>query len=145
MSPDASWTITPGPIVLLTAVLVIYVVRWRRVGGSTNRLLLWVGGVLTVAIALISPVDALGEQLMTMHMVQHLLLLDIAPILFLLGLTRVILRPVTRRMLAVERRLGPFGHPVFAIFAYVGICGSGTSRRCTRRRSRTRSSTSSST
>ena len=58
---------------------------------------------------------------MTMHMVQHLLLLDIAPILFLLGLTRVLLRPVTRRMLAIERRLGPFGHPVFAIVAYVGI------------------------
>ena len=121
MSPDASWTITPGPIVLLTAVLMIYVLRWRRVGGSVNRLLLWIGGVVTVAVALISPVDALGEQLMTMHMVQHLLLLDIAPILFLLGLTRVILRPITRRMLAIERRLGPFGHPIFAIFAYVGI------------------------
>ena len=121
MSPDASWTIAPGPIVLLTAVLVLYVLRWRRVGGSVNRLLLWIGGVATVAAALLSPVDALGEQLMTMHMAQHLLLLDIAPILFLLGLTKVILRPVTRRMLAIERRLGPFGHPVFAIFAYTAI------------------------
>ena len=121
MSPDASWTISPGPIILLTGVLALYVVRWRRAGGSVNRLLLWVGGVVTVAAALISPIDALGEQLMTMHMVQHLLLLDIAPILFLLGLTRVILRPVTRRMLAIERRLGPLGHPVFAIVAYTGI------------------------
>lgn len=121
MSPDASWTITPGPIVLLTAVLVVYAVRWRRAGGSTNRLLLWVAGVVAVAIALVSPVDALGEQLMTMHMVQHLLLLDVAPILFLLGLTRVILRPATRRLMTVERRLGFIGHPVFAVFAYTAI------------------------
>ena len=31
-----------------------------------------------------------------MHMVQHILLLDIVPILCILGLTRVLLRPVTR-------------------------------------------------
>jgi len=29
-----------------------------------------------------------------MHMVQHILLLDIAPILCILGLTRVLLRPI---------------------------------------------------
>ena len=59
-----------------------------------------------VLVALVSPVDRLAEQLFFMHMVQHLLLLDLAPILVLLGLTRVILRPLTRRLMRLERRPG---------------------------------------
>jgi len=54
-------------------------------------------------------------------MVQHLLLLDVASILLILGLTRVILRPVTRYLEPAERRAGVLGHPVTAIVAYVGI------------------------
>ena len=52
-----------------------------------------------------------------MHMLQHLLLLDIAPILCILGLTKVILRPATRRLLPFERSW--VGHPVFAVVLYV--------------------------
>jgi putative membrane protein len=55
-----------------------------------------------------------------MHMVQHLLLLDAGPILLILGLTKMILRPVTRRLQVVERKAGPLGHPAFAVAAYVG-------------------------
>jgi cytochrome c oxidase assembly factor CtaG len=54
-----------------------------------------------------------------MHMVQHLLLLDVAAILIILGLSRKILRPVTRRMLGVEQRSGVLATPVFAITFYV--------------------------
>ena len=54
-----------------------------------------------------------------MHMVQHLLLLDLAPILVLLGLTKVLLRPLTRRLVRIERRAGLLAHPVFAIVLYV--------------------------
>jgi cytochrome c oxidase assembly factor CtaG len=69
--------------------------------------------------ALVSPVDRLGEQVLVMHMVQHLLLLDVAPILGLLGLTRVLLRPVTRHAMRLEREAGPLAHPVFAALLYV--------------------------
>ena len=58
---------------------------------------------------------------MVMHMVQHVLLLDIAPILMILGLTKVLLRPVTRRLQTVERRAGWLAHPAFAVVAYVGF------------------------
>ena len=99
-----------------------------------------------VLVALVSPVDRLAEQLFFMHMTQHLLLLDLAPILVLLGLTKVILRPATRRLVRLEHAAGPLAHPVFAIGAVRRrSCGSGTSRRCTTRRSSTRSSTCSST
>jgi cytochrome c oxidase assembly factor CtaG len=53
-------------------------------------------------------------------MVQHLLIADLAPICLTLGLTKWILRPITRRIRRVERAAGPFGHPVFGVVAYVG-------------------------
>jgi cytochrome c oxidase assembly factor CtaG len=48
-------------------------------------------------------------------------LLDIAPILLILGLTKVLLRPVTRRVQAIERRAGFLAHPAFAVIAYAGV------------------------
>jgi putative membrane protein len=119
-SPDASWTLQPGAIVLVAAVTVIYVRRWRAVDASPARLASFLGGIALVLVALVSPVDRLADQLFFMHMVQHLLLLDLAPILVLLGLTRVLLRPLTRRLMGVERAAGPLAHPVFAIVLYVG-------------------------
>jgi putative membrane protein len=119
VSPDASWSISPGPIVLLTAATVLYVVRWRAVGESPWRLVLFLSGIAMTAAALVSPIDTLGEQLFLMHMVQHLMLLDLAPILIILSFTKKLLRPATKRMLGVERRAGFFAGPVFAITAYV--------------------------
>lgn len=98
-----------------------YVRRWRQVRASPGRLASFLAGMGLVLVALVSPVDRLAEQLFFMHMVQHLLLLDLVPILVLLGLTRVILRPLTRRLMHVERAVGPLAHPVFAIVLYVTV------------------------
>ncbi len=106
---------------LVAAITVIYVRRWREVGASPGRLVSFLGGMALVLVALVSPVDRLAEQLFFMHMVQHLLLLDLAPILVLLGLTRVILRPLTRRLMRLEQAAGPLAHPVFAIVLYVAF------------------------
>jgi putative membrane protein len=119
VSPDASWTFSPGAVALLAIVTGVYVVRWWQVREHPLRLALFLAGIATLAAALISPIDALGHQLFFMHMIQHLLLLDIAPILILLGLSRKLLRPVTRRMLAIERAAGVLAGPVFAITLYV--------------------------
>jgi putative membrane protein len=107
--------------VLVGAVTVVYVRRWREVDASPARLVSFLAAMALVLIALLSPVDRLADQLFFMHMIQHLLLLDLAPILALLGLTRVILRPLTRRLVRVERAAGPLAHPVFAIVLYVGV------------------------
>ena len=48
-------------------------------------------------------------------MVQHVLLGDIAPLLLLLALSRVMMRPATRRLMRVERALGPLANPVTGI------------------------------
>jgi putative membrane protein len=125
-SPDASWTLSPGVIAAVGAVGFLYVRRWasaRREAGPGAapawRLASFLGGLALVAAALVSPIDRLGEQLFVMHMVQHLLVLDLASILLVLGLTRVVLRPVTRRVQALERAAGPLATPAFAVVAYV--------------------------
>ena len=119
VSPDAGWTFEPGAIVLVAALTFLYVRRWRQIDGSAMRLTSFLAGVTIILLALISPIDRLGEQLFFMHMTQHLLLLDIAPILLLLGLTKVLLRPLTKRLVRVEQAAGPLAHPVFAIALYV--------------------------
>jgi putative membrane protein len=61
--------------------------RWRRVT-------FWLGIGLTV-LALNSPIDALGEEhFFFMHMLQHVILGDLAPLCFVAGLTGPVLRPV---------------------------------------------------
>ncbi|HVE69489.1 MAG TPA: cytochrome c oxidase assembly protein [Solirubrobacteraceae bacterium] len=124
---DAGWTFSPGVIAAVAVVGVVYVRRWiasRREAGALAapgwRLAAFLGGLALILVALVSPVDRLGEQLFVMHMVQHLLVLDLASILLILGLTRVILRPVTRRVQALERAAGPLATPAFALVAYVG-------------------------
>jgi cytochrome c oxidase assembly factor CtaG len=128
LAVDTSWTFAPVVLLALAGYLGVYAARWRtarREGGpraaSGWRLAAWTGGVLTLFVALISPVDRLGEQLASMHMVQHLLIADIAAILLTLGLTRHILRPATRRIHRIERAAGPFASPWFGVVAYVGV------------------------
>ncbi|MDQ3851022.1 MAG: cytochrome c oxidase assembly protein [Actinomycetota bacterium] len=106
---------------LVAAVTALYVRRWWQVRASPPRLASFLAGIVLVLVALISPLDRLADQLFLVHMVQHVLLLDVAAILVLLGLTRVILRPLTRRLMGVERAAGPLAHPVFALVAYVAV------------------------
>ena len=86
------------------------------------RAVAFAAGLVVVLIALVSPVDDLGEnRLFAAHMVQHLLLADIAAVLLLVGLSRAFLRPAVRRMRPIEERLGPLAHPITALVVYVGL------------------------
>jgi putative membrane protein len=129
MSPDLSWTISPGALIGAALIAGVYARRWRRVrlGLSPRsaeeapvwRMCCFMASVLVALLALISPLDALADQLFFGHMFQHMLLLDVVPVLAILGLTKVILRPATRAVSAVERRAGPLSHPAFAVLLYV--------------------------
>jgi putative membrane protein len=125
VSPQTSWSFDPLVLLGVLILVALYAVGWRRARRPRERhppsfwrLTLFAGGILTILVALVSPLDSLGDQLMVMHMVQHMLLIDIAPILLILGLTKVLLRPVTRRLQTIERRAGFFGHPAFAVIFY---------------------------
>ncbi len=128
MSPKLAWSLEPAVVVLVMAAGIVYLTAWRRARRpgephppGAGRLVLFIGGLLTILVALISPLDSLGDQLMVMHMVQHMLLLDIAPVLLVLGLTKGVLRPLTRRLHRVERRAGFLAHPAFAVLLYAGL------------------------
>jgi cytochrome c oxidase assembly factor CtaG len=128
MDPRLTWSFDPTVLVGVFALGLLYVRGWtraRRPGEphppGCGRLALFLSGLAAVLVALVSPIDVLGEQLMVMHMVQHILILDVAPILMILGLTKGVLRPVTRRVHALERRAGPLAHPVFAVLLYTGV------------------------
>ena len=130
VSPPLTWTFSPSVIVGVGALSLAYGLAWRRARRpgmphppGLGRLALFAGSMLCLLAALISPVDALADDTMFVHMIQHVLLLDVTPILLILSLTKGLLRPVTRRLTAIEDRAGLIAHPVFAAFLYIGMMG----------------------
>ncbi|HEY4449996.1 MAG TPA: cytochrome c oxidase assembly protein [Solirubrobacteraceae bacterium] len=131
MRPNLSWTLSPGVLLGAAIVAGLYVRRWRqvRLGPSPRRaaeaplwrLCCFMAAVALALAALISPIDSLADQLFFAHMIQHMLLLDIVPVLAIVGLTKVIMRPVTRVVHELERRAGPLAHPAFAVVLYVAV------------------------
>ncbi len=59
--------------------------RHARVYWAPRHAALFYGGLATIFVALISPIDPLGELVFWGHMTQHILLIMIAPPLLLLG------------------------------------------------------------
>src|ERR1035438_1411273 len=77
-------------IVLLTIALVYvrgWVHLWRTLPSVLPawHLAAFLGGLLSVWIAIASPLSALDDELLTVHMVQHLLLMTVAAPLILMG------------------------------------------------------------
>jgi cytochrome c oxidase assembly factor CtaG len=109
----ASWTLDWGTLCLLLAIAALYLRGWQRLHTelphkyTTGKLSSFAGGLLAIVLALESPVDAFGALLLQAHMVQHLLLIAVAPPLLLLG------QPVLPLMRGLPRwlfkdALGPF-------------------------------------
>ncbi len=113
---DTSWTFDPLQVVptVLLAVLYARRVRTLRARGATVpgwRIALFASGIVLLLAALVSPLHALGEQLFSFHMLQHVLLGDLAPLALLAGLTGPILRPV----LTFLHRLRFLANPLVAL------------------------------
>jgi len=87
------WTLTPLPLAAAALALTLYghgFTRLRRRRPDLARPSLavaYVSGVAAALLAVVSPLDPVGEkELLTAHMAQHLLLGDVAPLLIVLGL-----------------------------------------------------------
>src|SRR6202161_4503949 len=78
-----------------------YHARVRRLAEGGRRPPAWRqwcygGGLAVLAIALSPPLGKLADQLLVAHMVEHLLIGDLAALLLVLGLTGPILAPLLR-------------------------------------------------
>jgi cytochrome c oxidase assembly factor CtaG len=105
------WSLPPVATFAIELSVVVYLRGWwslRRAGVPFVppwRAVAFLSGLLTVWVALASPIDALNGFVLTAHMLQHMLLLMVAPPLILLGaplvpLTRGLPRFAQRRMAA---------------------------------------------
>jgi putative membrane protein len=77
------------------------------------RQLCFGSGLLLIAIALFSPIGHISEELVIAHMVEHLLIGDIASLLIVLGLTRSLLQPILS--IRLFNRLQVLTHPLIAL------------------------------
>lgn len=103
LAADAlSWTFVPNVAAGLSASALAYAAlvarRWRvRHRVAWRRLIAWFGGLAVIAIAVMSPLDSLADdRSFAAHMLQHELLLTVAPLLLLMGLDAQLLVPLTR-------------------------------------------------
>lgn len=126
--PRIQWLADPAVLAPLALMAGIYAWRFRDArreaggrGAGPLQALAFAGAMIALLGALVSPLDGLGsDYLFSAHMLQHVLLGDIAPLLLLLSLSRVIMRPATRRLARVERALGPLASPGTAILVWLG-------------------------
>jgi cytochrome c oxidase assembly factor CtaG/polyferredoxin len=109
----ASWSVPPWATVFLLLAGFVYLRGWRRLSKlrptrfGSWRLVCFISGLATVWIAISSPLDAFAGLLLSAHMVQHLLLMAVAPPLLLLGAPELPLLKGLPRTL-VRNVLGPF-------------------------------------
>ncbi len=89
-----TWFFDAPVIAFLTAAAVAYAIAAGRRGWQTARALVFYGGLATIFIALQSVIDVAGDCcLFTLHMVQHELLLLLAPALLIWGLKDLLPQP----------------------------------------------------
>ncbi len=79
--------------------------RWRVVS--------FVSGVVFVAVVQLPPLDGLADTLLVAHMVQHIVIGDVASLLIVLGLTGPVLAPLLRTR--ASRALRRLSHPLVAL------------------------------
>lgn len=96
-----SWVFEPWQLVP-TALLALF--YWRRSRAlaqrgtpvpAWRRVCFWLG-IALLLLALVSPIDAFVGELFFMHMLQHILLGDLAPLCVVVGMTGPVLQPVLR-------------------------------------------------
>ena len=114
-----SWEIPPAASFALTLTALVYLRGWwllRRAGLPylpTWRAFSFLLGLLSLWVALASPLDTFSGFVLTAHMLQHMLLMMVAPPLILLGAPLI---PIVRGLpiFAAREFAGPFLNWSFA-------------------------------
>jgi putative membrane protein len=114
-----SWNVEPLQLAPTAALAFLYVRRTRRLARRGQAVAAWRQaafwlGIALVLLALVSPIDEFGEEeFFFFHMLQHVLLGDLAPLCIVVALTGPVLRPVLS--IGVVERLRFLTHPFVAL------------------------------
>ncbi|MEP6560001.1 MAG: cytochrome c oxidase assembly protein [Nakamurella sp.] len=108
------WSFPPSVVIGLAVAAVVYVFLWismRQRGQSAPifRAVSFFAGLVVLGVALCSPIDPFGEeQSFSVHMLQHELLLMVAPLLLVCGFQQSLTLPISRAVFnpAVKTRVG---------------------------------------
>jgi cytochrome c oxidase assembly factor CtaG len=121
------WTQAGVSTALVVGYAVPYAVRARALKGRGQpvppwRLACFGAGVILLALAISPPLTTAADARLSAHMVEHLLLGDLAPLLLVLGLSGPLLAPVLRT--EPFRHLRPLSHPLPAVLLWAaGLYG----------------------
>jgi putative membrane protein len=109
--PEMASAVPVTLVLLVTAFVYMrgWVHLWRTLPGVLPawHLAAFLGGLFVIWVAIASPLSALDDELLTVHMVQHLLLMTVAAPLLLAGAPAVTMLHGLPQP-AVRRGLGPF-------------------------------------
>jgi cytochrome c oxidase assembly factor CtaG/polyferredoxin len=133
----SSWDLDTWVLIPTLMIALLYIYGWRQLHRRAphrfgiSRLLAFYAGLTTILCALISPLDAFAGWLLTVHMIQHLLLMMVAPPLILYGAPYLPLLFGLPRDFLIEG-VGPFlksktlnkfgrlvGHPAFCWSVFI--------------------------
>lgn len=110
------------PPVIATAVyLALYAKRAQTLARERRPVAPWrqisfAAGVLTVAVVQLPPFDTLGDQVLIAHMIQHIIIGDLASLLIVFGLTGPMIQPLLH--IRATRPLRKLAHPVVAMMLW---------------------------
>ena len=106
------------PLIATVAYLYLYSLRARRLARerrpiATWRIVSFATGVLLVASVQIGPLDTLADSVLVAHMIQHIVIGDIASLLIVLGLTGPVIQPLLH--IRATRPRSTLAHPLLAV------------------------------
>jgi cytochrome c oxidase assembly factor CtaG len=105
------------PVLAAAAYLGLYAKRARTLAGERRSVAGWrwasfAAGVLMFAVVQLPPIDGLADEVLAVHMVQHILIGEVATLLIVLGLTGPVIAPLLR--IRVTRPLRTLANPITA-------------------------------
>lgn len=119
------WNWDPSIVGGIAVLALVYVVWLARTGVASPvsrwQIASYYGGLLILALALVSPLDVLADRyLFTAHMLQHVLLLFVVPPLMIWGLPESLLGQIQANV-PVGSSIRKLTGPLSALALYVGL------------------------
>jgi putative membrane protein len=121
-----NWTSAWNPsfveFTFITIAVVLYAIRARELGPRLPRwrAACFFSGLVVLGFAGASPIDPIGEHgVFWVHMLQHMMIGDLAALLLMLGITGPILQPALQ--FRFVQRLRKLTHPMVACLIWAGL------------------------